>query len=126
MKETKENLRAQVTGVYRGYCLQVWTEALNQARVDTSSALRRAENVFYPPTLRVAGPCSSQADATPKAPKPNKTTSASTLPTPTDPSKEADRASAVDKEKEIVKEKASNPAKLPPTLKDLSKEKGAT
>ena len=104
----------------------MWTEALNQARVDTSSALRRAENVFYPSALRVAGLCSSQADAAPKAPKPNKTTFASTLPTPTDPSKEANRASVADKEKETVKEKASNPAKLPPALKDLSKEKGAT
>ncbi|KAL0017580.1 hypothetical protein SO802_004649 [Lithocarpus litseifolius] len=29
VKENKENLRAQVTGVCRGYCLQVWIKALN-------------------------------------------------------------------------------------------------
>ena len=49
VKEIKENLRAQVTGVCQGYYFQVWTEALNQARVDVSSTLRRTENVFYPP-----------------------------------------------------------------------------
>ena len=41
VKETEENLRAQVTGVCRGYCYQVWTEALNQPKVDASSALRK-------------------------------------------------------------------------------------
>jgi len=49
--ETEKNLRAQVIGLCRGYCLQVWNEALNQVGVDTSSTLRRAENAFYPPTL---------------------------------------------------------------------------
>ena len=57
--ETKENLRAQVTGVCRSYCLQVWNEALNQDEVGASSTLRRAENAFYSPTLRVVGPSSS-------------------------------------------------------------------
>ena len=59
VRETKEKLRAQVTSVYRGYCLQVWNEALNQARVDAFSTLRRVDNVFYPLALRVAGPSSS-------------------------------------------------------------------
>lgn len=54
VKETKETLRAQVTEVYRGYCLRVWTEALNFAGVDASLELRRPENVFYPPALRIA------------------------------------------------------------------------
>ena len=30
------------------YCSQVWAEALNRAGVETSSELRRAENVYYP------------------------------------------------------------------------------
>ena len=59
VRETEENLRAQVTGVYRGYCLQVWNEALIQAGVDAFSTLRRVDNVFYPLALRVAGPSSS-------------------------------------------------------------------
>ena len=35
--KTEENLRAQVSGICRGYCLKVWNEALNQAKVDASS-----------------------------------------------------------------------------------------
>ena len=46
--ETKTNLKAQVPGVCRLYCSQVWAEALNRAGVETSSELRRAENVYYP------------------------------------------------------------------------------
>ena len=106
--------------------LQVWTEALNQAGVDASSALRRAENVFYPPALRVEGPSNSQADVVPKVPEPNKVAPTSTLLASTDPSKKADRASTADKEKEPVKEKASEPTKLPPAPKDSSKAKGTT
>ena len=56
VKETEKNLRIQVTGVYRGYYLQVWNEALNQARVDPSSTLRRAENVFHPHCLSCGRP----------------------------------------------------------------------
>ena len=126
MRETEENLKAQVFGVYRGYFLQVWTEVLNQPEVDASSALRRAENVFYPPALRVEGPSNSQADVVPKVPEPNKVAPTSTLLASTDPSKKADRASTADKEKEPVKEKASEPTKLPPAPKDSSKAKGTT
>ena len=46
--ETETNLKAQVPGVCRLYCSQVWVEALNQAGVEASSELRRAENVYYP------------------------------------------------------------------------------
>ena len=66
VKETKENLRAQVTSVCKGYCLQVWTKTLNQAGVDAYSALRKADNVFYPSALCVAGPSSSRAEVAPK------------------------------------------------------------
>lgn len=31
VNETEENLKAQVTGVCRSYCLQVWDKVLNQA-----------------------------------------------------------------------------------------------
>ena len=54
VKETEDALRAQVTKVYQGYCLQVWTEALNLAGVDASSELRKIENIFYPPALQKA------------------------------------------------------------------------
>ena len=45
--ETKEALRAEVLKVCRFYCLQVWNEALDQARVVASSALRKVESVYY-------------------------------------------------------------------------------
>ena len=47
--ETEEALRAKVMGVCRTYCLQVWNEALDQAKVEASSSLRKVENVYYPP-----------------------------------------------------------------------------
>ena len=62
VKETKENLRAKVTGVCRGYYLQVWNEALNQARVDASFELRRTKNILYSPTLCIASPSNSRVD----------------------------------------------------------------
>ena len=48
--ETEEALRAEVTRVCRTYYLQVWYKALDRVRVEASSALRRVENVYYPPS----------------------------------------------------------------------------
>ena len=39
---TKKALKVEVSEVCRYYYLQVWNEALNQARVEASSAFRRA------------------------------------------------------------------------------------
>ena len=44
--ETEEALRAEVSGVCRNYCLQVWNETLNQAGVEAFSMLRRVESVY--------------------------------------------------------------------------------
>ena len=126
MKETDENLRAQVTGVCRGYCLQVWNEALNQAGVDAFSTLKRAENVYYPLALCVAGPSISQVDTAPKAPEPSKAAPASALPAPTVPSKEADQAGAMDKDNELTKDKVPKKELAKEPVKDSSKEKGAS
>ena len=52
--KTKEALRAEVLGVCRIYCAQVWDETLNQAGVEDSSMLRKAENVYYPPAIRAS------------------------------------------------------------------------
>lgn len=53
--------------VCRGYCLQVWTEALNIAGVDTSSELRKTENIFYPPALWIAAKPTSKETTAPQA-----------------------------------------------------------
>ena len=50
--ETEAALKAQVPGVCRLCCSQVWNEALKQAGVDASSNLWKAECVFYPPAIR--------------------------------------------------------------------------
>ena len=47
--ETEETLRAEVPVVCRNYCAQTWDEALNRARVEASSELRKAKNLYYPP-----------------------------------------------------------------------------
>ena len=62
--EIKAALKAQVPGVCRLYCSQVWNEALKQAGVDASSNLWKAECVFYPPAIREdANPSSEVRDA---------------------------------------------------------------
>ena len=126
MKETDKNLRAQVTRVCRGYCLQVWNEALNQVGVDAFSTLKRAENVYYPLALCVASPSISQADTAPKALEPSKAAPANALPAPTVPSKEADQAGAVDKDNELTKDKVPKKELAKEPVKDSSKEKGAS
>ena len=62
--EIEATLKAQVPGVCRLYCSQVWSEALKQAGVDASSNLWKAECVFYPPAIREdATPSSEVRDA---------------------------------------------------------------
>ena len=62
--EIETALKAQVLGVCRLYCSQVWNEALKQARVNASSNLWKAECVFYPPAIREdANPSSKVRDA---------------------------------------------------------------
>ena len=58
--ETEETLRAEVPAVCHIYCTQTWDEALNRARVEASSELREAENVFYPSAIRASDPPSTQ------------------------------------------------------------------
>ena len=57
--ETEEAFRFEVTGVCRVYCSQLWNEALNQAGVEASLALKRAKNVYYPPAILASSPSSS-------------------------------------------------------------------
>ena len=59
--ETQTTLKAQVPGVCRFYCSQVWNEALKQARVEASSDLWKVENVYYPSTIRETAPSNSEA-----------------------------------------------------------------
>ena len=64
--ETEVALKAQVLGVCRLYCSQVWNEALKRAGVDASSDLWKAECVFYPPTIRENAITSSEVRDAPE------------------------------------------------------------
>ena len=60
--EIEEAFRVEVLEVRRIYCHQVRNKALNQARVEASSALRRAESVYYPFAIQASSSLGSKAD----------------------------------------------------------------
>ena len=64
--ETEDALQAEVPVVCRAYCAQTWEEALNQARVEASSGLRRPESIIFPSTLQIP----KQTETAPLAPQP--------------------------------------------------------
>ena len=64
--ETQATLKAQVPGVCRLYCSQVWNEALKQAGVEVVSDLWKVEHVYYPPAIRKAAPSSSEVRDAPE------------------------------------------------------------
>ena len=85
MAETEETLRAEVPLVCRIYYAQTWNEVLNQAGVEASSELRKAENVFYPTAICTSAPLSSQAEDTPSTTNPNQEVLPQNLPPPGQP-----------------------------------------
>ena len=60
MADTQAILKAQIPGVCRLYCSQVWNEALKQAGVEASSDLWKAEKVYYPLAICETVPSSSK------------------------------------------------------------------
>lgn len=106
VNKTEEALRAEVVGVCRMYCLKMWNEALNQARVEAFSALRRAENVYYPLAICAPSPLSSSSPQTTTIPKKvdeGKGSPAKISPSSSSPSKVEEQAKATEKEKESSK-----------------------
>lgn len=100
----------------------MWNEALNQAGVEASSALRRAENVYYPPAIRALGPLGSMAEATPKGPDLSKDVPAKAPPPSSNShSKEAEQVRAAKKEKGTTKGVVPEVTKPPVAPKDPSK-----
>ena len=99
MAKTKTNLKAQVLEVCKLYCSQVWVEALNQAGVEASSKLRRAESVYYPLAIQEPAPTSSKANTTPEVVGGDQVNDANDS-TPTDkPAEGAEHFGALEKEK---------------------------
>ena len=53
MAETEDALKAEVPAVCRAYCTQTQEETLNRTGIDTSSELRKPENIVFPPALQI-------------------------------------------------------------------------
>ena len=54
VEETVIRLAEEVAGVCRDYCIETWTEELNNAGVPTDFELRKAESIFFPKHIREA------------------------------------------------------------------------
>ena len=122
--ETKEALRAEISGVCRTYCLQVWNEATNLAGmigIKASLTFRRVENVYYPPAIRAPDFSTSQDDAEPKDLSSIQEIPAQDLPPPNSPPKGVEQADTTVKEKENTKEVTPEATKPPTAPKDSSK-----
>lgn len=106
MVEIEEALKVEVSEIRRNYCLQVWNKALNQAKVEASSALRRAKSVHYPPAIRAPGSASFKANTAPKVAELGKDSPAKVPFSIEHPSKEVEQLEVVEKEADTTKEVA--------------------
>lgn len=85
--DTQAILKAQIPGVCRLYCSQVWNKALKQARVEASSYLWKAEKVYYPPAIRETASASSEAVSAPQEAEAARPEAAQVVPIPNEPTK---------------------------------------
>ena len=111
MVDTKEALRAEVSGVYRTYYLQVWNEAFNQARVEASSVLRKAESVYYPSAIRASPSNSSEVNTLPEIADPEKRSPNEVPPSSSSLPKVAEQPGVNGKGAEVTKGVAPNATK---------------
>ena len=82
--DTQASLKAQIPGVCRLYCSQVWEEALKRAGVEASSDLWKAESVFYPPAIREIASTSSEAMSAPQEAEAAQSEAAQIIVTPSE------------------------------------------
>ena len=126
MAETKEALRVEVPEVCRTYCFQTWYEALNHAGVETLSALRRAENVYYPFAICRSIPSFSRIDGKFEVAEVSKDSTTNVTTTFVILSKEAERLRATEKEKNSNQVVDPDAMKPPSTSQDLPIEQEAS
>ena len=93
----------------------MWNEALNQAGVEASSALRRAESVYYPLVIRASGPDSSKTDTASKVTDVGKASPTKVLPLLDSPFKVVEHPGVVEKEINTTKGVAPDATKPPAT-----------
>ena len=96
MAETQATLKAQVPGVCRLYCSQVWNEALKQARVEVSSDLWKVENLYYPSAIRETAPSSSEAKDAPEEAEAAGLEATLAMTAPDEPARESELSRAVE------------------------------
>ena len=126
MAKTKDALKAEVPGVYRTYCLQVWNEALNLAGVEASSVHRKAESVYYPPTICPSPSSSSEVDTPPKVVDPEKSGSEKAFSSSGNLPKVAEQPRVNEKETEVTKGVPPNAIKPPAVPQDPTKDNEAS
>ena len=97
--EIEKAFKAEVPGVCRTYCSQTWYKALNQARVEVSSVLRKAENVYYPLAIRWSVPPILRIDAEPEVVEVSKDSTTNVTTSSANLSEEAEQPGATEKEK---------------------------
>ena len=99
--ETEETLRAEVPAVCRIYCAQTWNEALNRAKVEASSELRKADNIYYPPTIRASDLPSTQSEVVSTVADPTKEAQPQDPPLPSQqgPTKEPEAPQEISSDK---------------------------
>ena len=101
--EIEEALRVGVSEVCRSYFLQVWNEALNQARVEAFSALRRVESIYYHLAIRASSFASTKADPAFEVAEIGKDSPSKASLSCDSPSKEAKQLGVVEKEVDTTK-----------------------
>lgn len=104
----------------------MWNEALDQAKVEASSALRKAKNVYYPLVIRSSGSLGFKADPVSLEADEGKESPPKAPPIANISSKEAGQSEDAEKEVDTTKEGAHDVALPPIALKDPSKEKEAS
>ena len=124
--ETEKALRVKVSWVCRNYCLQVWNKALNQARVEAFSILRRIESVNYLPAIRASFSISSKVETPPKVANPEKNSPNKVPPSSSSPPKVAKQPGVTRKEVEMTKGVGPDATKPPVAPQDPIKDNEAS
>ena len=101
----------------------MWNEALNQAGVEASLTLKRAESIYYPSAIRASSSASTKANPASKVAKIGKDSPSKASLSTDSPSKEAKQPGVVEKEADTTKRVAPNATKPPAAPKDVPQEK---
>ena len=108
--ETQATLKAQIPGVCRLYCSQVWNEALKQVGVEASSDLWKVEKVYYPSAIRETAPISSEAESAPEEAETARPEAVLAVTTPNELAEEGELSGATKKKNGSLKLEAPQEA----------------